>query len=101
MEQNGGWVDSNYFRDYVEVNADTPFSFSAAFRNQINDVHPPLYYILLHSVCSLFPDHLTKWTGIGLNLVIMLFVDFLLYYVGQMAFGTEKSKIWFAIFEMD
>ena len=96
--ERGGWVDSNYFRDYVEVNADTPFSFSAAFRNQTNDVHPPLYYILLHSVCSLFPDHLTKWTGIGLNLVIMLFVDFLLYYVGQMAFGTEKSKIWFAIF---
>lgn len=39
-----GWVDSNYFKDYVEVNSTDSFSFSAAIQNQIRDVH--LHYII-------------------------------------------------------
>ena len=47
-----GWVDADYFKNYVE--ADDGFSLSAPIKNQINDVHPPFYYILLHAVCSAF-----------------------------------------------
>lgn len=88
-ENTNGWVDVNYFKNYVTVNSNNRFSLSAPIRNQINDVHPPLYYILLHIVCSIFPDSFTKWTGIGLNLIIAIIVDVLLYYNAQIVF--EKN----------
>lgn len=87
-----GWVDSNYFKDYVEVNSTDSFSFSAAIQNQIRDVHPPLYYMLLHIVCAFFPDTFTKWTGIGLNLFLTVLVDILLCYIAQTVFRGDKIK---------
>ncbi|MFR6590175.1 MAG: hypothetical protein ACLURV_08710 [Gallintestinimicrobium sp.] len=39
-------------------------------RMQTYDVHPPFYYLPLHTVCSLFPGRFSKWSGIGLNIVL-------------------------------
>lgn len=41
-------------------------------RMQTYDVHPPFYYLLLHTVCSLFPGRFSKWSGIGLNIVLFV-----------------------------
>lgn len=85
-----GWVDADYFKDYVEAN--DGFSLNAPIQNQIHDVHPPLYYILLHAICSVFPNTFSKWTGIGLNLGIMLVVDILLYYIASYFFENDNKK---------
>ncbi len=90
-----GWVDADYFKNYVE--ADDGFSLSAPIKNQINDVHPPFYYILLHAVCSAFPNTFSKWTGIGLNLAIMLVVDVLLYYIALYFFKNDYKKAALAV----
>lgn len=87
-----GWVKKNYFEDYVEVNDGEQFNFSAAIKNQINDVHPPLYYILLHLVCSLVPNVFTKWTGLGLNLFVLLLIDYLLFYFSKFIFKGDIVK---------
>ena len=87
---SAGWVDADYFKNYVEAN--NGFSLSAPIQNQINDVHPPFYYILLHAVCALFPNTFSKWTGIGLNLGIMLLVDILLYEIALYFFEDDKKK---------
>lgn len=44
------WVTGSYFENYMNYNDDS-FNYSAAYRNQENDVHPPVYYMLLHTVC--------------------------------------------------
>lgn len=51
--------------DYADVV--TPFDFARVFSNQTNDVHPPLYYIFIHIVSSLFA--VTKWTGLSVNII--------------------------------
>ena len=43
------WVTGSYFENYMNYNDDS-FNYSAAYRNQENDVHPPVYYMLLHTV---------------------------------------------------
>jgi len=86
-----GWLDHNFFRNYVEVNNGEELNFHAAIVNQERDVHPPLYYILLHMVCALFPNTFSKWTGIGLNLCLLLIANCLMYYFAKEAVGKRIS----------
>lgn len=87
---SNGWVDADYFWNYVAVNSEDSFSYDAAIDNQIQDVHPPLYYILLHTVCALTPDRFTKWTGLGMNLLFLLIADGLMYYIVMKAFRRNQ-----------
>ena len=48
------------------------FQYGTVTRMQTYDVHPPFYYLLLHTVCSLFPGRFSKWSGIGLNIVLFV-----------------------------
>lgn len=45
------------------------FRFSDVVRMQTYDVHPPFYYLLLHTACSLTPGAFSKWQGLVLNLL--------------------------------
>ncbi|MCM1466579.1 MAG: hypothetical protein NC086_00415 [Alistipes sp.] len=88
-----GWVDKNFFEDYVVVSRDVPISFNAAFENQRNDVHPPLYYCLLHVFCLLNRGSFSKWTGLALNFLILFFIDLLMYYIANYLLKDEKLSI--------
>lgn len=73
-----GWVDEAYFKQYIEVGSKDGFSMRAAFENQEQDVHPPFYYCLLYAVCFVFRGSFSKWTGLGLNFLILIVTDLLL-----------------------
>ncbi len=45
------------------------FRFAEVVQNQAEDVHPPLYYLTLNLIMSLFPEHFYKWFGLGLNML--------------------------------
>ena len=61
---------------------DEAFNYKAAYVNQERDVHPPLYYMLLHTVCRFFKEAgYSAIPGIVLNLIILAFVDIVLMYV--------------------
>ena len=59
------------FLNYVAPQGSTRFDYASVYYNQTQDVHPPLFYFLLHTVCSLFPGSFTKWTGLGMNFVLL------------------------------
>lgn len=73
-----GWVTGEYFSDYLKVNSGETFSYDAVTRNAKVDSHPALYYYILHTVSSIFPDTFSKWFGLIPNLVI--FVIILIYF---------------------
>lgn len=60
------------FYEYLTVQPGKRFDFVNVWRNQIHDVHPPLYYLTLHFVCSFFPSHFTKWFAGGINIFFAL-----------------------------
>lgn len=68
---NGTVFDRDELMQYVMVAENERFDYATVYYNQTQDVHPPLYYFFLHTVCSLFPGSFTKWTGIGLNFVFL------------------------------
>ena len=75
------WVSGSYFSDYMNY-CDEAFNYKAAYVNQERDVHPPLYCMLLHTVCRFFKEAgYSAIPGIVLNLIILAFVDIVLMYV--------------------
>lgn len=62
------WKGGSEIRNEFMVLPGEGFRFSDVVRMQTYDVHPPFYYLLLHTVCSLTPGIFSKWSGLGLNL---------------------------------
>ena len=69
------------------------FDYASVYYNQTQDVHPPLFYFLLHTVCSLFPGSFTKWTGLGMNFVLLGGTLAALYALGMELFADWKKSI--------
>lgn len=88
-----GWVTADYFRNYVTVSEDAKLSFTAAFENQKNDVHPPLYYCLLHIASYINAGIFSKWTGLVLNFIILLLIDYLLFYIANYIFQNRIKSL--------
>lgn len=63
------WKDGGEIRNEFTVLPGEGFRYSDVVRMQTYDVHPPFYYLLLHTVCSLTPGVFSKWPGLVLNLV--------------------------------
>ena len=54
------WVSGDYFKEYLEVSEAERFKYGSVIFNQKNDVHPPLFYAILHTICSFFPNTFSK-----------------------------------------
>lgn len=69
-----GWFERDFWSGYA---VSTPFNYSNVYNNQVWDVHPPLYYYLLHTIMSLFPGRLSIWFGLFIN-ISFYFLDTLI-----------------------
>lgn len=58
--------------DYMSVDSENRFNYANVWENQASDVHPPLYYMILHTVCSLFTDSVSIWFAGLINVVFAL-----------------------------
>lgn len=65
------WHGSGFYMNYLTVDSGDAFSYVSVYDNQVHDVHPPLYYMLLHTVCSLFKGNFSKWFGLSINLLFL------------------------------
>ena len=78
--------------DYVAVQDGESFGFfQSVYYNQEQDVHPPLYYFLLHLISALTPNAMTKWTGLALNYLFFLGTLLLIFAVGRRIFECPAS----------
>lgn len=85
------WHQSTFYKDYLVVKQDHAFSYASVYNNQENDVHPPCYYMLLHTVCSLFPGRFSKWFGLTVNLLFFCGSILLLYKISGMILGEMNT----------
>lgn len=84
------WLDERWLLDYVTVDEEHTFEYSIPYKNQASDVHPPLYYLFLHTACSLIPEKFSYWAGTGCNIAFFIVSTIVLYFVGKELF---KDKI--------
>lgn len=90
-------IDQDVFKEYLSVDNQDAFKYDSVFFNQSNDVHPPLYYIIFHTVSSLFEGDYSKWLGIGINIVIFIFIDIFLFAIVKMIDSEDAALCTVAI----
>lgn len=83
-----GWFEKDFFSNYAVT--DSPFNYARVYNNQYWDVHPPLYYYLLHSICSFFPYRFTIWFGLIINLFSFLISAILIYAIAYKLLKNDK-----------
>lgn len=89
------WVERDDFRNDFVVLKGERFRYGIVKQMQSWDVHPPLYYYIFHTACSLFPGTFSKWLGIGVNLAAFVPCFFLLAYLAYCSVaekGREESR---------
>lgn len=84
------WKTREEAKDYITVAANERFNYISVYYNQARDVHPPLYCILNHTVCSLFPDTFSKYFFFSISLVFFVGACFVIRNILKL---LDKEKI--------
>lgn len=88
------WITSEQFTDYITVRKGDAFNYLSVYFNVKDDNHPPLHFMLLHTVSSLFQGKVSPWMGCIINIAAVIWVMILLYRICGLlapAFGLEGS----------
>lgn len=83
--------ESDYYKNYLVVNDNEAFRFDSVIYNQINDVHPPLFYSLLHLLSSIFRNTFSKWYGLAINIIFFICTEIYVYKISKHIIKTETS----------
>ncbi len=86
------WHSSEYYQDYFTISDEEAFDFIGVYNSIKKDVHPPLYYILLMIMCSLFRKF-SKWSFILLNIIFFVLSDFILYQICKKLILIKSGQI--------
>jgi len=66
------WKTPEDAKNYLSVSTDEIFYFGSIYYNQARDVHPPLFYFLVHIVSVLFLNNFSKYIIFLINLVFFI-----------------------------
>jgi len=83
-------LEGKIFHDYLTVQENERFSYQYINENLKQDVHPPFYFWLLHTVCSFTPDTFSKWSGLILNVVVLMLLLCLFYRLARLVLDNDK-----------
>lgn len=68
------------------------FNYANVWEKQKADVHPPFYYVIIHTVSSLFPGKFSKWFAGGVNIFFALLTLFMLRKIIYKLTESEIAK---------
>lgn len=81
------------YYEYLTVQIDDEFDLEHIWENQANDVHPPLYYLIVYLFSYLLKGHFTKWIAGIINIVFMVMtLAAIRKLLGEL--GSKEKEIW-------
>lgn len=95
------WISAETFTDYITVDDGDDFNYLSVYFNVKDDNHPPLHFMLLHTMSSLFQGCVEPVVGCVINMVAVAGILILLMKLGNLfavAFGMEEKARTFGIF---
>lgn len=93
-----GWINSDYIKDYLVVDDDHRFDYASVIDNQKHDVHPPLFYIVLHTVCSFFPGTFSSWFAVIPNLIFFILSLIVLFKLSKLLLKNDVVSLAVVLF---
>lgn len=58
--------------DYMVVQPGEGFDYANVWKKQAEDVHPVLYYAIVHTISSFFPGQFSRWFAGIVNLIFFV-----------------------------
>lgn len=83
------WHSKEYFKDYLTISENEKFDLQPIYYNQAEDVHPPIYYLLLHIACSFNINQFSIWPGTILNIIIFIISSIFLFLISKEIFKNS------------
>lgn len=87
------WMPREHFEDYTECDGKDAFNLLSVYYNSKDDIHPPLYYMTVHLVSSVFQGEITVWHGCIINLICIAGALWLLGSIGNLIFKRKSSTV--------
>ena len=84
------WISAGQFQDYLTVDAQDAFQYLSVYFNVKDDNHPPVHFMLLHTVSSLFRETIAPFQGQIINMLAILGCCVLLMHLGML---LEAGKV--------
>ena len=94
----GHWIPADVLREYVTVQKGEQFRYDSVWYNQSKDRHPPLYYSVIHTVSSFFPDTFSYAIGFAVNLVCFVIIQIFLYKLSREILKSEYLAVTVCLF---
>lgn len=83
------WLDEAWYQDYVSADQEHRFDYAIPYHNQDQDVHPPLFYLFLHTASSMLPGEFSYFTGTAFNILFFMICTVILYFLGREVFSSR------------
>lgn len=80
------WISREEFQDYITTTGHDRFRPDSVYFNVITDNHPPLHFMALNLVCSLFSGKFSPILGCLINLLCLLGIAKLLCDLGELLY---------------
>ncbi|MBR6996960.1 MAG: hypothetical protein IKH96_13240 [Ruminococcus sp.] len=81
-----GQLTFNYtgddFKYYLRTSPDTRFRYDSVYYNQAHDTIPPLYYAIIHTICSVRTGHFSWYYAFVINLLCFIPTQIFIYLIG-------------------
>lgn len=79
--------------EYLTVEDDR-FDYRTVWNNQAEDVHPPLYYAIVHTVCSLFTGKFSVWYTGGINILFAVLTLWIVRHLVNELTQSSEAAAW-------
>lgn len=66
------WITKQQFQDYVTTGSGDRFNYLSVYFNVKDDNHPPVHFMLLHTISSIFPGQVSPLMGGVINLATLI-----------------------------
>lgn len=77
------WIDAKAFQEYITVDGRDAFDYLSVYFNVKDDNHPPVHFMLLHTLSSVFQRCAEPFVGCLINLAAVTGILILLIQLGR------------------
>lgn len=93
LQGQRGWVKGKELFDQLTVSGETRFQYAQVLVNQAVDVHPPLFYLAVHTIFSLFPGTYSDVYLFTVNFLALALACIVLYKAAHLLFGDPSLAV--------
>ena len=87
------WVSAEVLHEYLTVQDGEQFDYVNVYQNSKYDMHPPLYYFIIHTISSIFPEQVSLWMLLPINLIALVITQIYLFKLMKKANAPDYVAI--------